>query len=157
MTAPESKISPSMHMRLESRSIMMIRSLGRFDVSIFMQCNIIGGMLNMISPLASSIFAPATSLMDAEFHNDSATLTTFTVSFFILGYVVGSLIAAPLSEQYGRKVILDITTAIFAIWQLACALAPNITSLLVFRLFAGLGGSACLSIGGGIVLCWAPS
>ncbi|KAI1379223.1 major facilitator superfamily domain-containing protein [Hypoxylon crocopeplum] len=109
------------------------------------------GMLKFHSPLASSMFAPATSLMNEEFHNDSETLTTFTVSFFILGYVVGSLISAPLSEQYGRKVILDIATAIFAIWQLACALAPNITSLLIFRLFAGLGGSACLSIGGGIV------
>lgn len=40
------------------------------------------------SPLASSIFAPATSLMNAEFDNDSTTLSTFTVSFFILGYVV---------------------------------------------------------------------
>ncbi|KAI3316846.1 putative MFS multidrug transporter [Xylariaceae sp. AK1471] len=107
--------------------------------------------LCLVSPLASSIFAPATSLMNAEFHNHSSTLTTFTVSFFILGYVVGSLIAAPLSEQFGRKVVLDIATAIFVIWQLACALAPNITSLLIFRLFAGLGGSACLSIGGGIV------
>ncbi|KAI1821152.1 putative MFS multidrug transporter [Xylaria intraflava] len=107
--------------------------------------------LCLVSPLGSSIFAPAAPLMDAEFHNDSATLTTFTVSFFILGYVVGSLIAAPLSELYGRKVILDIATTIFTIWQLACALAPNITSLLIFRLLAGLGGSACLSIGGGIV------
>ncbi|KAH8193720.1 hypothetical protein TruAng_012119 [Truncatella angustata] len=99
----------------------------------------------------SSMFAPATSLMNAEFHNHSETLTTFTVSFFILGYVIGSLITAPLSEQFGRKVVLDISTAIFAIWQLACALAPNITSLLIFRLFAGLGGSACLAIGGGVV------
>ncbi|KAI1503157.1 major facilitator superfamily domain-containing protein [Biscogniauxia marginata] len=107
--------------------------------------------LCLVSPLASSMFAPATSLMNDEFDNDSDTLTTFTVSFFILGYVVGSLIAAPLSEQYGRKVILDISTAIFTIWQLACALAPNITSLLIFRVFAGLGGSPCLSIGGGIV------
>ncbi|RYC65481.1 hypothetical protein CHU98_g734 [Xylaria longipes] len=63
------------------------------------------GRSDLISPLASSIFAPATSLMNAEFHNHSATLSTFTVSFFILGYVIGSLIAAPLSEQYGRKVI----------------------------------------------------
>ncbi|KAI1167616.1 synaptic vesicle transporter [Nemania serpens] len=112
---------------------------------------LIASWLCLVSPLASSMVAPATGLLNEEFHNDSETLTTFTVSFFILGYVVGSLIAAPLSEQYGRKVILDITTTIFAIWQLACALAPNITSLLIFRLFAGLGGSACLSIGGGIV------
>ncbi|KAH6985271.1 major facilitator superfamily domain-containing protein [Ilyonectria destructans] len=107
--------------------------------------------LCFVSPLASSMFAPATSLMNDEFHNDSETLTTFTVSFFIMGYVIGSLITAPLSEQFGRKVILDVTTAFFAIWQLACALAPNITYLLIFRVFAGLAGSACLSIGGGIV------
>ncbi|KAI0809857.1 major facilitator superfamily domain-containing protein [Xylaria sp. FL0064] len=112
---------------------------------------LVASWLCLVSPLASSMLAPATGLMNEEFHNDSETLTTFTVSFFILGYVIGSLIAAPLSEQYGRKVILDITTTIFAVWQLACALAPNITSLLIFRLFAGLGGSACLSIGGGIV------
>lgn len=47
--------------------------------------------------------------------------------------------------------ILDITTALFAIWQLACALAPDINCLLIFRFFAGLSGSACLSIGGGVV------
>ena len=43
--------------------------------------------------------------MNAEFENDSQTLSTFAVSFFILGYVIGSLITAPLSEQYGRKVV----------------------------------------------------
>ncbi|KAG8160987.1 hypothetical protein KVR01_009251 [Diaporthe batatas] len=84
-------------------------------------------------------------------------------------WLAGSAWSAPLSEQFGRKIVsaqepssasyrcpltvqvLDISTAIFAIWELACALAPNITSLLIFRIFSGLGGSACLSIGGGIV------
>lgn len=50
--------------------------------------SIIVALLKCNSPLASSIFAPATSLMSAEFDNDSTTLSTFTVSFFILGYVV---------------------------------------------------------------------
>ncbi|EDN93816.1 hypothetical protein SS1G_09683 [Sclerotinia sclerotiorum 1980 UF-70] len=35
--------------------------------------------------------------------------------------------------------------------QLGCALAPNIHVLILFRFFAGLGGSACLAIGGGVV------
>ncbi|KAI1176528.1 major facilitator superfamily domain-containing protein [Nemania sp. FL0916] len=107
--------------------------------------------LSLVSPLASSILAPATPLLDAEFNNHSQILSTFAVSFFILGYVVGSLIAAPLSERYGRKIVLDIATALFVVWQLGCALAPNITTLLIFRIFAGLAGSACFSIGGGIV------
>ena len=47
--------------------------------------------------------------------------------------------------------ILDIATFFFAVWQLACAVAPDITTLLIFRLFAGFAGSACLSVGGGLV------
>ncbi|KAI7786602.1 hypothetical protein LA080_003331 [Diaporthe eres] len=56
-----------------------------------------------------------------------------------------------MTADCGPLAILDISTALFAIWELACALSPNITSLLIFRIFSGLGGSACLSIGGGIV------
>ncbi|KAI0538954.1 major facilitator superfamily domain-containing protein [Xylaria digitata] len=112
---------------------------------------LLASWLCLVSPLASSILAPAISLMNKEFQNYSDVLTTFTVSFFILGYVIGTIIAAPLSEQYGRKLILDIATITFALWQVGCALAPNIASLLVFRFFAGLSGSPCLSIGGGIV------
>jgi len=45
--------------------------------------------ITFISPLASSMFAPAAIFMNQEFHNTSTILGTLTVSVFVLGYVVG--------------------------------------------------------------------
>lgn len=53
--------------------------------------------------------------------------------------------------MYGRRIILNMATLHFVVWQIGCALAPNITSLIIFRLLAGMGGSACLTIGGGVI------
>jgi hypothetical protein len=39
----------------------------------------------------------------------------------------------------------------FCIWQIGCALAPDLNSLIVFRFLAGIGGSGCLTIGGGLI------
>lgn len=46
---------------------------------------------------------------------------------------------------------MDAGNFFFAVWQIGCALAPNVGSLIAFRFFAGLGGSGCLTIGGGII------
>ncbi|KAK6076368.1 major facilitator superfamily transporter [Seiridium cupressi] len=89
--------------------------------------------LCLVSPLASSMFAPATSLMNDEFHNKDATLTTFTVSFFILGYVVGSLITAPLSEQFGRKVIYWLLFILGSLTLILQVLVNRETNLRVIR------------------------
>ncbi|KAH8600006.1 major facilitator superfamily domain-containing protein [Bisporella sp. PMI_857] len=107
--------------------------------------------ITMISPLASSMFAPGVSIMNKDFGNNDQTISSFTVSVFVLGYAVGPLILSPLSEIYGRRPILGISNAFFCVWQLACALAPNIGGLIVFRFFAGVGGSGCLTIGGGVI------
>ena len=89
--------------------------------------------------------------MDAEFNNSSSILTSLAVSIFVLGFAAGPLIISPLSEIYGRQIILNICNSLLTLWQIGCALAPNIGSLIAFRFLAGAGGSACLSIGGGII------
>jgi MFS family permease len=40
---------------------------------------------------------------------------------------------------------------IFVLFQVACALAPNMPALIAFRTMAGIGGSAGLTTGGGVV------
>lgn len=47
--------------------------------------------------------------------------------------------------------ILSIANCFFVLFQIGCALAPNLSALIVFRLLTGIGGSACLTIGGGVV------
>ncbi|KAB8217614.1 major facilitator superfamily domain-containing protein [Aspergillus novoparasiticus] len=104
-----------------------------------------------VSPLASSMFSPAVSYMAADYKETDETIISFTVSIYLLGYVLGPLILAPLSEIYGRRIVLSISNWFFVVWQIGCALAPNIASLIVFRLFAGMGGSACLTLGAGVI------
>lgn len=89
--------------------------------------------------------------MDAEFHNTSSILSTFTVSIFLLGFAFGPLVLSPLSEIYGRHRILAFSNILLTAFQLGCALAPNLGALIAMRLIAGLGGSACLAIGGGVI------
>ena len=62
--------------------------------------------ITFISPLASSIFASGVLFMDKDFHNTSTILSSFSVSIFVLGYVVGPLFLSPISEIYGRRVVL---------------------------------------------------
>ncbi|TVY90092.1 MFS transporter [Lachnellula willkommii] len=107
--------------------------------------------ITFISPLASSMFAPGVSFMDETFHNTSTILSSLTVSIFVLGYVIGPLILAPLSEIYGRRFVLTGANSFFCVWQIGCALAPNLSALIVFRFLAGIGGSGCLTIGGGVI------
>ncbi|CAL3969953.1 hypothetical protein PZA11_007507 [Diplocarpon coronariae] len=109
------------------------------------------GSITFVSPLASSMFAPGVSFMNEEFHNTSLILSSLTVSIFVLGYVIGPLILAPLSEIYGRRYVLTGANAFFCVWQIGCARAPNLPSLIVFRLLTGIGGSGCLTIGGGVI------
>jgi MFS family permease len=52
---------------------------------------------------------------------------------------------------YGRTPIIHTGNIIFTVFQVACAKANSIGSLITLRLFAGIGGSAVLSIGGGII------
>jgi MFS family permease len=110
---------------------------------------------------------PGVSFMDTEFNNTSQMLSALTVSIFVLGYVIGPLILAvslsphlstsaditqqPLSEIYGRRIVLTGANIFFCVWQIGCALAPNINALIVFRFLAGIGGSGCLTIGGGVI------
>ncbi|KAF1968343.1 MFS general substrate transporter [Bimuria novae-zelandiae CBS 107.79] len=107
--------------------------------------------ITFLCPLTSSIFAPAVSFMSADFHNTSQILGAFSVSVFVLGFAVGPLLIGPLSEIYGRRVVLNGSNVIFCAFDLGCALAPNLAGLIIMRFLGGVGGSACLTVGSGVI------
>lgn len=107
--------------------------------------------ITFLTPLASSMVAPAVPLIMEEFRSTDQTVGSFIVSIYILGYALGPLILAPLSEIYGRLPIYHANNILFVIWTMACALSPNMGALLVFRLFAGIAGSNPITIGGGSI------
>ncbi|KAJ6438800.1 fluconazole resistance protein [Purpureocillium lavendulum] len=107
--------------------------------------------ITFMTPLASSILAPALTSLAKEFDETSITRAALPISIFLLGYAVGPLFLSPLSEIYGRNIVLIISSAWFCAWLIGCALAPTLDTLILFRFLAGVGGSACQTIGGAIV------
>ena len=107
--------------------------------------------LTFLTPLTSSIVAPAQGLVMKEFGSTNRTLASFVVSIYLVGFAVGPLFLAPLSEIYGRLRVYQVGTLIFTVWNIAGALSPNVGALLVFRLFAGISGSSPVTLGAGSV------
>ncbi|KAG9601762.1 MFS general substrate transporter, partial [Aureobasidium melanogenum] len=64
---------------------------------------------------------------------------------YLLGMAAGSTVLAPLSEMYGRRPVYIVSTAIFVLLILPCALAKNIESLLIPRFFAAFAAASLVS------------
>jgi multidrug resistance protein len=120
-------------------------------------CNLgIISFFRFLTPLASSMIAPVTSSIMRDLGTADATIGSFVVSIYVLGYGLGPLLLAPLSEIYGRLPVYHANSVLFAIWNLASALSPNVGALLAFRLLAGLAGSCPVTIGNGSIADCVP-
>lgn len=94
------------------------------------------------------MFAPGVPLVMQEFKSTDTILETLVVSIFVLGFAMGPLIAAPMSELYGRKVVYLTSNFFFMIFTICCGLSTDLAVLIVFRFLAGCAGGAPTSLGG---------
>ncbi|OWP06451.1 MFS multidrug transporter [Marssonina coronariae] len=104
-----------------------------------------------ISPVSSTMIAPAVNAISAEFNIINEVEKNLTLSVFVLAYAVGPLICGPLSEMYGRVIVLQLGNLLYLFFNLGCGLARTKEQLVAFRFLSGLGGSAPLAIGGGVL------
>lgn len=95
--------------------------------------------------------APALGAISQEFHITSSIMSSMTLSIFVLAYAIGPLFVGPLSEMYGRVIILQTSNLLYLFFNLGCGLAQTETQMIVFRFLSGLGGSAPLALGGGVL------
>ncbi|KAM0746669.1 Benomyl/methotrexate resistance protein [Meredithblackwellia eburnea MCA 4105] len=98
----------------------------------------------------SSIYAGGIRQMEVEFHIGSEVIT-LGLSLYVVGFALGPLLWAPFSEMWGRRRVHIFTYAPFAIFQIGCALARNVETLLICRFLAGTFGSAPLTNAGGVI------
>ena len=100
--------------------------------------------------LTSAIFAPAIKNAGKEFGVGSEVGTLGT-TLYVLGFATGPLIWAPWSELRGRKWPLTISMLLGGIFTLACALAKDIQTLVIYRFFAGVCGAGQLTVVPGVL------
>jgi len=103
----------------------------------------------MNSTVSSGLASNGAPFFSAEFGVTSHAVSILPTSLFLLGYVLGPVVFGPMSEQYGRKIVSIAAFVFFSIWTMACALAPNMASLIVFRFLCGIGASCPIVVVGG--------
>ncbi|GLA26519.1 hypothetical protein AnigIFM63326_003679 [Aspergillus niger] len=101
--------------------------------------------------IGASLPSGATTPIAKDFHvSDNDPRLVLLNSLYLVGFVVGPLCFGPLSECVGRRKVLIGTYLAYALFTMACALAPTFEALLVFRLFCGLNGSVPNAVLGGL-------
>jgi MFS family permease len=108
-------------------------------------------LYTFVSPLGSSMMAPALPEIGQKYGITNPTILAMTLSIFLISFAFGPLLLAPLSEMYGRTWVLHIGNLIYLAFNLGCAFAPTAGSLIAFRFLAGWAGAAPIAIGGGSV------
>lgn len=86
------------------------------------------------------MIAPALITIAKDLDIERSFERQLTLSAFILAYAFGPMIAAPLSELYGRHAVMQIFNAFYLAFNMACGFARSGPQLIVCRFFAGFGG-----------------
>ncbi|GMM38887.1 hypothetical protein DASC09_062260 [Saccharomycopsis crataegensis] len=109
------------------------------------------GLYTFSGQYAASGITLGMGFIDAEFGIKNSYFSSIIVSIFLLSQGVFAMITSPLSEIYGRRVVL--TTSIFclAVFNIGCAVTNDPYSLFVCRFFLGICASGPMAIGSSVI------
>jgi MFS family permease len=91
--------------------------------------------LHLTTLASSTMVAPALAAIGKDLSIQSETQLQLCLSIFVLGYSFGPLWWAPLSELYGRFVVVQATMTWFCVWNLVAGFAHTEALMIVSRLF----------------------
>jgi len=103
------------------------------------------GALTALGPFTIDLYLPAFPAVAAALHT-SESAVQITLAATTIGLAAGQLVVGPWSDVIGRRRPLIVATLVHVLASLACAFAPNIEALTVFRFLMGAAAAA-----GGVV------
>lgn len=107
-------------------------------------CSMIGCLTGSVA-MGSSIFSPGLIEVGEEFHIGHVT-ATLAISLYVLGFATGPVVWAPLSELFGRRIVLVISGFLFICFVFAVATAKDVQTIMICRCLSGVVGAACLVV-----------
>ncbi|WP_369395096.1 multidrug effflux MFS transporter [Streptomyces sp. CG1] len=110
---------------------------------------VLGG-LTATPPLAMDMYLPSLPEVTGSLHAPAATVQ-LTLTACLLGMALGQLVVGPMSDRWGRRRPLLAGLAVYLLATALCALAPNVETLVAFRLAQGLAGAAGIVIARAVV------
>ncbi|KAL6450460.1 FLU1 Major facilitator superfamily multidrug transporter FLU1 [Candida maltosa Xu316] len=103
------------------------------------------GLAAFTLSLGSAMFSEATPEIMVIYHV-GWEVGVLTTSVFILGFAFGPIIWGPLSELFGRKLIMTVSTFGSTCFSFAVATAHNIETIVICRFFTAFMGSAAFVV-----------
>ncbi|MEV6291041.1 multidrug effflux MFS transporter [Streptomyces sp. NPDC051896] len=110
---------------------------------------VLGG-LTATPPLAMDMYLPSLPEVTRSLHAPAAPVQ-LTLTACLLGMALGQLVVGPMSDRWGRRRPLLAGLAVYLLATALCALAPNVETLVAFRLAQGLAGAAGIVIARAVV------
>ncbi|KAK7546616.1 major facilitator superfamily transporter, partial [Phyllosticta citricarpa] len=115
--------------------------------AVTLQISAIAFVVTAASAIDSTILPQAAE----EFGVAEVIFTDVSKGIYLVGFGLGSLIAGPFSETFGRNAVYMGSLFIFMIWIMASGLAQNIGAQIAFRFLAGFCASTPLVCSGGSI------
>jgi len=95
--------------------------------------------------LDSLVVVTALPRMQQDLHANLAALQ-WTVNSYGIAFAAGIITAAALGDRFGRRRVFILGLLLFTLSSAACALAPDVTALIVARTVQGLGAAVVLPL-----------
>ncbi|KAF4984058.1 hypothetical protein FZEAL_671 [Fusarium zealandicum] len=108
------------------------------------------GLVTMGATWASASYSAATAQV-AEHFDVSKQVATLGTTIFLLGFGIGPLLWAPLSEVYGRRAAVLIPMFIAISFSFGSAVAKDFQTLMLTRFFGAFFASAPVTNTGGVL------
>ena len=94
-----------------------------------------------LGALSIDMFLPSLPALAAEYGTDAGT-AQLTITLFLVGLAAAQLVLGPVSDRFGRRVVLIAGLGLYAAAGLACALAPGIHLLIAARVVQAFGAGS---------------
>jgi DHA1 family bicyclomycin/chloramphenicol resistance-like MFS transporter len=108
-------------------------------------------LLISLTAMSIDIMLPSLPQIGAAFSVAHANETQQIITSYMVGLGFGQLVWGPLSDRFGRKLLLLLGLFVFVLGSLACLLAPAFGVMLAARMVQGFGGAAARVISVAIV------
>ena len=108
-------------------------------------------MLQALQALAIDAMLPALGVISRDLGADTANQRQLIIGVFLIASGVTSLFPGALADRFGRRPVLFVCLGGYVVMNLAAALAPTFTLLLVARGLAGAFSSGLLVLTGAII------
>ncbi|WP_424237710.1 Bcr/CflA family efflux MFS transporter [Bhargavaea ginsengi] len=99
------------------------------------------GLLAILGPLNIDMYLPSFPEISREL-GTGASQVQLSLTACLIGLALGQIVVGPISDAQGRRKPLIIGTSLFALASVFCALAPNITVLIIARFLQGFTAAA---------------